>query len=181
LRIKRRCRLVEDQDRRILQHHTRDRDALALAARQLDAALADLRVVAAASPRIGDVDDEIMRGGAPGGVLDLGLAGASPAVADIVADRPVHQHGILAHDAELLPERSLRHRANVVAVDQDAALLDVEEPEDKVDHRRLAGARWPDQRDPLARPYVQVQLFDDALPLTIVESDVLQPYVAPGA
>ena len=33
-----------------LQDHARDRDALALAAGELDAALADLRVVAAAAP-----------------------------------------------------------------------------------------------------------------------------------
>ena len=39
--------LVEHQDRRVLQDHARDRDALALAAGQLHAALADVRVVAA--------------------------------------------------------------------------------------------------------------------------------------
>ena len=39
--------LVEHQDRRVLEDHARDRDALALAAGELDAALADLGVVAA--------------------------------------------------------------------------------------------------------------------------------------
>ena len=45
--IERRGRLVEHQDRRVLQDHARDGDALALAAGELHAALADLRVVAA--------------------------------------------------------------------------------------------------------------------------------------
>ena len=50
LGVERRGRLVEHQDRRVLEQHARDRDALALAAGQLDAALADMRVVAACGP-----------------------------------------------------------------------------------------------------------------------------------
>src|SRR6185312_11728207 len=49
LRIERGRGFVEDQYRRILQHHTSDRDALALATRKLDAALADMGVVAPAA------------------------------------------------------------------------------------------------------------------------------------
>ena len=44
--FERRGRLVEDQDRGILQDHPGDGDALALAAGELDAALADLGVIA---------------------------------------------------------------------------------------------------------------------------------------
>ena len=44
--IQRRGRLVEDQDRRILQQRARDRDALLLAAGQFQAAFADRSVVA---------------------------------------------------------------------------------------------------------------------------------------
>ena len=50
LRIERRGRLVEDQDRRVLQDHPGDGDALALAAGELDAAFADMGVVAAPAP-----------------------------------------------------------------------------------------------------------------------------------
>jgi hypothetical protein len=45
-RVEMRGRLVEDQDRRVLQEGARDRDALALAAAQTGAALADRRVEA---------------------------------------------------------------------------------------------------------------------------------------
>ena len=44
--VERRGRLVEQQDRRVAQDGAGDRDALALAARQRHAALADLAVVA---------------------------------------------------------------------------------------------------------------------------------------
>src|SRR5260370_22275119 len=44
LRIERPGSLVENQDRGVLEDHPRDRDALALPTRQLDAALADMRV-----------------------------------------------------------------------------------------------------------------------------------------
>ena len=57
LRIERRGRLVEDQDRRILQDHPRDRDPLALPARQLDPPLADMGVEAGAAPQVGEVGD----------------------------------------------------------------------------------------------------------------------------
>ena len=58
LDVERAGRLVEHQDRRVLEHGAGDRDALALAARQLAAALADDRVVAVA---LGE--DEILRCG----------------------------------------------------------------------------------------------------------------------
>ncbi len=53
-------------------------DALPLAARQLDAALADLGVVTSAPARVGDIHDEIMRRGAPRRILDLGLRWRRP-------------------------------------------------------------------------------------------------------
>src|SRR3569833_2725500 len=43
-RIQRRGRLVEDQDARIFEFHPRDRHALLLGARELEAALTDLRL-----------------------------------------------------------------------------------------------------------------------------------------
>ena len=61
LAVERRGGLVEHQDRRVLQHHARDRDALALPARELDAALADVRVVARAAVPVLQPDDELVR------------------------------------------------------------------------------------------------------------------------
>ena len=50
-RVERRGRLVEDQQRRVLEERARDGDALALAARQAHAVLADHRVEAFAASR----------------------------------------------------------------------------------------------------------------------------------
>ena len=46
-RVERRSRFVEHQDRRVLEQHPGNRDALALAAREFHTALADMGVVAA--------------------------------------------------------------------------------------------------------------------------------------
>ena len=63
--------LVEDQDRRVLQDRARDRDALALSAGELDAALADERVVAVRQ-RL----DELGRVRELGGASHLRVGGA---------------------------------------------------------------------------------------------------------
>ena len=70
--VERGGRLVEDQNRRVLQQRARDRDPLALAAREPLAALADRRVVAVRQRR-----DEVVRVGGARGRLDL--LRASPA------------------------------------------------------------------------------------------------------
>ena len=63
LRVERRGRLVEDQDRRVLEDHAGDGDALALAAGELDAALADMGVVAAPAAMVLELQDEVVRVG----------------------------------------------------------------------------------------------------------------------
>ena len=65
--------VVEDQDARVGEQRARDRDPLALAARQRQPALADARVVA-----VGQLGDEAGRLGALGRALDL-LARSRPA------------------------------------------------------------------------------------------------------
>ena len=71
LDVERAGRLVEHEDRRVLQDRAGDRDALALAARKLAAALADGRIVARALGQ-----DEVVRGGGLGGGMDLGRSRA---------------------------------------------------------------------------------------------------------
>ena len=71
---------VEQQQRRIAQDRARDRDALALAARQRHAALAELRLESARQPA-----QEFGGMGEIGGALDLGIAGVRPAEADVFA------------------------------------------------------------------------------------------------
>ena len=72
VRVERRRRLVEQQDRRVLENGARDRQALPLPARQRDAALAKLGRVA-----LVEIANEAVRGRAPGRRLDSRLARAS--------------------------------------------------------------------------------------------------------
>src|SRR5216683_376708 len=116
LRIERRGRLVEDEDRRILQDHAGDGDALALSARELDPALADMRVEAAPSLPVLQSLDEVERVGARRGIADLGLAGLRPAIAYVVADRAVEQRRVLRHHGDAGTQALLRDAGDVLAV-----------------------------------------------------------------
>ena len=73
-RIERRGRLVEDEDRCILQHDARNGDALPLPAGKLHAALADMRLETLASLLILQPFDEFERFGPPRSVNQPFLA-----------------------------------------------------------------------------------------------------------
>jgi hypothetical protein len=150
-RIERRGRLVEHQDRRVLQEDPRDRDALALAARELHAAFADMGVVAGAPLQIDEAEDIVMRIGALGRGDDVFLGRVRLAVSDVVAHRPVQQRGVLRDDADLRAQRILRHVGDVLTVDQDPPAFQVVEAQQHVHQRRLARARAADKADLLAR------------------------------
>jgi hypothetical protein len=66
LAVEARRRFVEDQHARVRENRARDRHTLTLTARQLDAALADDRVVA-----VGKLADELVAVRDAAGVLDL--------------------------------------------------------------------------------------------------------------
>ena len=130
------------EDRRPLQDRAGDGDALLLAARKLQPALADLRVVAVrqALDEVGDLRH-------PRRLAHLGVGGVPASVADVVADRVVEEHGVLRDDADRGAKALLRHVADVLPVDQDAPAGHVVEAEEQPRDRRLARARRADDRD----------------------------------
>ena len=77
-----------------------DGDALLLAAGQLEAALADLGVVALRRRADEAVDLGVLRR-----FLDLGVARVPAAVADVVAHGVVEQHGVLRNHADVVAQR----------------------------------------------------------------------------
>ena len=79
------------------------------------------------------------------------VARLRPAVADVVADRAVQERGVLRHHRDLGAQALLGDLGDVLAVDQDAAAFEVVEAQQQIDEGRFAGARRPDQADPLAR------------------------------
>ena len=107
--------LVQDQDARIGEDRARDRDALALAARQLHAALADDRVVPF-SKRFG----ELVHARDAAGLQHLLLGRVGPREGDVLADRAVEQERLLQHHAELRAVGVEAHGREVDAVDEHA-------------------------------------------------------------
>ena len=81
--------------RGIGEQRARQRDALALTARQREALLADDRVVAVREPQ-----DELVRLGRARRGLDLRRRRVGPAERDVGADRVGEQERVLEHDAD---------------------------------------------------------------------------------
>src|SRR5215831_936645 len=162
LRIERRGGLVKDENGRVFEDYPRERDALPLAARQLDAALADMRVKAAPLVEVFESLDEFDGLSLRSGAADLPFGRLRAAVADVVADGAVQQRGVLRDHRDLRAQALLRDRSEVLPIDQDAAAFEIEEAQQQIDYRRLAGAGTADQADLFARPHGQAQAVDAA-------------------
>ena len=152
--IQRAGRFVQDQDARVLQDGARDGDPLLLAARQLQAAFADPGVVT-----VRQAQDEVVHLGEPRRLLDLLLARAGAAIGDVVADRIVEQHGVLRHHADRRAQAVLGHVADVLPVDQDAALGHVVEPEQQAADGGFARARSARRSPACARRDGEIDAF----------------------
>ena len=133
-------RLVEQDDRRVLEKRAGDRDALALPAGELHSVLAARRVVAAL-----ELHDEVVRVGGLGGGHDVLVARSGPAHGDVVPHRALEQEVFLRDVADLPADGIPRHRRNIHAVAENLARFDVVEPQDQGHHRRLAAARSSDE------------------------------------
>ena len=96
-----RGRLVEDEDARVGGQRAGERDELALAGRQLRAALADRRVVAVLERR----DELVGADGARRGA-DLLERRVRAAEGDVLGDRAAEQEALLRDDAELAAQRA---------------------------------------------------------------------------
>ena len=112
--------------------------------------------------------------------LDLGRRGVRPAEGDVLPDRAAEQERLLRHDAHLRAQRPHGDVAQVVAVDQHAALGRVVEARDQLRERRLAGAGLADQRHGLPGRHVQVDV-GQGVAGAVGERDVLEGDVAADA
>ncbi len=130
---------------RILQDCARECQALALATRQPQAALADHGVVA-----FGLRHDEFVRGRCLGGGHDAFLTRAEPAERDVGADRIVEQRHFLADDGNRIAQARKRRVPQVLTIDGYGAGLHVEQPCYKVDDGGFASTRAADERCGLA-------------------------------
>ena len=169
LGVERRGRLVEDEDRRVLEERPRDPDALLLTARELQPAFADRGLVT-----LGQREDEIVDLRRPRSTLDLGSRGLGASVGDVVEHRVVEEHGILRDDADLGVEARLRDVAQVLAIDPDRTAGHVVEPEEEPPDGGFARPRRPHQRDPLPRPDAERDALQDRTGGVVAELDTIE-------
>ena len=120
--VKRGGRFIEQQDRRVLQERARDGNALTLTARQLDAAVADHGCKSFRQC----LDEIAARRDCRTQHFIVGSV--RPPISDIFQDRAMEQRDVLRYHRDRLAQALLRHPRNVLAIDHDAALLDVVEP-----------------------------------------------------
>src|SRR6266513_3666987 len=144
------CRLVQDQHRAVLQEGAGNSDALALAARELDAALPHPGVVP-----LGEPDDELMGVGRLRRRDQVALARPRPGVSNVRGDAGREEHRILRYYRELAAQILKPEVAEVNAVEPDLTLCRVVEPREQADQRALAGAGRT--RDPQAGTRLDVE------------------------
>ena len=110
-----RHRVVQDEDARAGDERPRERDALALTAGEIDAALADQRVVA-----VGQVRDEPCDARGLARVEHLAPVRVRPGGQEVVAERDREQDRLLRHDRDRGAELGERQVASVDASEEDA-------------------------------------------------------------
>ncbi len=131
---------VEDEDAGVGEDGAGDGDALALAAGELDAALADDGVVL-----LREALGELVDAGDAAGFHDLLFGGLRAAEEDVLADGAVEEEGLLEDDAELLAVADEADGGEVDAVDEDLAAGGGVEAADEPDDGGLTGAGGADE------------------------------------
>ena len=121
------CRVVENQNLRVLQQGARDAQALLLAAGDVGAALFDVGVVA-----LREGADEVVRLRELAGVDELLVRRVLVAPAQVLLDRAGEQHVFLQHHRDRAAQRVEVVAAHVDAADLHGALLHVVQAGDEL-------------------------------------------------
>ncbi len=133
-RIQRTGRFVEQKHRRILQDGAGDGDALALSARQGNAALAHGGFIA-----VGQVGDESVRMGRRGSRNDLVSGGIGPAVGDVFGNARSENRRVLGDQGNGASQILRIERTQIVPVESDLPRFRIVEPHQQVKQRRFSG------------------------------------------
>jgi hypothetical protein len=167
--VHRRGRVVEDEQPRVGEERAGERDALALAAGEGQAVLADLGGVA-----VGQLGDEAIRLSGAGGGRDLLVGGVGAAVRDVGADRVREEERVLGDQADRGPQGVEGELADVVPADQDGAAGDVVEAGQQQGDRGLAGARGTDDGEGLAGADLEGEPLEHGAVVVVPEGDVVE-------
>src|SRR4029079_6447708 len=108
------------------------------------------------------------------GRLDLFLRGIRPPERDVLPNRAREEEALLRYDAELAAQALLGGRAEIVAVDGDAALARVVEACEELRDRGLPRAGVPHERYRRPGRHIQLDAVQDLDALPVAETDVLE-------
>ena len=169
--VDRRGRLVEDQDARIGEERACERDELALAEREPEAALAELRVVRRSSSS--RIHSSAPTAAAASSISAHELRRGRPK-AMFSATVPAKRNPSCGTMPSCRRSELLRDVAEVVPVDRDPALARVVEAGEQLRDRRLARSRLTDERDGRACGNLEVDVVQDLGQLAVAEADVVE-------
>ncbi len=173
--VHRRGGVVEQQQPRVGEHRAGQGDALALAARQGQALLADHGVVPG-----GQRGDEPVGLGGPGGGEHPLLAGVLAAVEDVGAHAVGEQEAVLRHQADRAAQRGEGEVAHVGAADPHRAAGHVVEARQQQGDGGLAGAGGADDGHGLAGPHPQAEVVEHRVLAVVAEGHVVELDVGVG-
>ena len=92
----------------------------------------------------------------------------------------MEQRRVLTDETDCRANRFLCHRTQVLSVDPDRPRLDVEQAQQQIDERRLAGPRSPDQSDFFCRRDTKAEVLHHGalLAAPVVERNVIEDNLA---
>src|ERR1044072_618283 len=94
--------------------------------------------------------------------------------AAIFRNRAREEMDVLQHQTEQPAKIFQIELADVHAIDHDAALADVVEPQQQIDKRRLARARRADDGDALSGLHVEAHIAEDVVLVVVGKPDMIE-------
>ena len=169
-RVHRGERVVEHEDRRAADERPRQRHALALTARERQAALADHRVEAR-EERVRLAGDSRR----DRGLADAGGAHVLSPQCDVLGDRAREEESLLRHVAEHDAEVAAREACDIAPADEDRPGRRLPEPRQEEPERRLPAPRRPHDGDGLPRPDGEAHAAERGRTPLVRERQILEP------
>ena len=160
--------VVREYDR-ILEHGACDGHSLLLAAAELEAALANERLVAARHAR-----NRLLQVGHAHHVVHVLQTGGEVAIVNIVEYGVVEEHRVLWHYADSRAHAVQRHVAQILAVDENASVERIVEAIEQAHNGALAGAAAAHNCDLFARRDLEAELVEELTALVVAEAHLVE-------
>ena len=111
---------------------------------------------------------------APRGIFNFGVGRTRSTIRNVVANAVVEQHRILRHDAKARAHAVLFHVAEILAVDRDAAFLDIVETKQQSRQRRFARAARSHDSNRVPGRHFEAHVKQDLAFWIVAKVDVLK-------